>query len=74
MIRDERYKFVWNPTDIDELYDLQNDPWELTNLATTEAHGETLSEYRRRLYDQFAELGDPMVTGLWMTYRLGVEG
>ena len=32
-IRNERYKYVWNPQDIDEFYDLQTDPHEMKNLS-----------------------------------------
>ncbi|WP_158234624.1 sulfatase-like hydrolase/transferase [Lentibacillus sediminis] len=33
IVRTERYKLVYNPTDVDELYDLQEDPFELKNVA-----------------------------------------
>ena len=32
-IRNERYKYVWNPQASDELYDLQADPHEMENLT-----------------------------------------
>ncbi|MAT74984.1 hypothetical protein CMK14_07540 [Candidatus Poribacteria bacterium] len=32
-IRNERYKYVWNPQDINELYDFDSDSHEMTNLA-----------------------------------------
>lgn len=70
MIRDARYKFIWNPTDRDELCDLHSDPWELENLAADHAHSGLVTEYRRRLYQQFNSLGDPMVQGHWMRYSL----
>lgn len=31
MVRDRRWKYIWNPTAIDELYDLQQDPAEWVN-------------------------------------------
>ena len=34
MIVGERFKYVWNMGDSDELYDLASDPWELENLLT----------------------------------------
>ena len=37
MVRTERYKFVENDNDVPELYDLQNDPDELENIAETNA-------------------------------------
>lgn len=70
MIRDEQYKLVWNPTDVDELYDLKNDPWEMDNLATRPEHDDLRREYRRRLYSEFETLDDQMVKGLWMRYAL----
>ena len=36
MYRDIRYKYVWNPTDMDELYDLEKDPYELVNRIDTD--------------------------------------
>jgi hypothetical protein len=38
MVRTRRWKYVYDPLDpdgVDELYDLEADPWELTNLATS---------------------------------------
>lgn len=32
VVRTKRYKFVYNPTDIDELYDLEIDPHEMNNI------------------------------------------
>ena len=32
MVRTERWKYVYNPCDVDELYDMQSDPMETQNL------------------------------------------
>ena len=61
MVRDRRWKYVWNPTALDELYDLESDPGELTNLATSSAHGDQLARLRRRLVAWMEELGDPLL-------------
>ena len=47
MIRDKRYKYV-RPlvTDLEELYDLQQDPEELDNLAVKAAHRQRLKRMR----------------------------
>jgi arylsulfatase A-like enzyme len=49
MVRDRRWKYVWNATAEDELYDLQADPWELRNLATRPECAAELARLRRRL-------------------------
>lgn len=71
MVRDRRFKYVWNPTDVDELYDLENDPWEMVNLA--ESRTDVIARYRRRLHETFAALGDKMADGLWTRYQLTGE-
>lgn len=38
MLRDRRWNYVYNATDIDELYDTQLDPGELCNLAQDPRH------------------------------------
>ncbi|MBI0293015.1 sulfatase-like hydrolase/transferase [Streptomyces sp. PRKS01-29] len=65
MIRDERHKLIVNPESVNELYDLETDPHELTNRY---AHPELLPVRRRltrRLYDLLRERGDNFYH--WMT-------
>ncbi len=66
MIRDPRYKFVWNATDVDELYDLTADPWELENLAVNPGREGLLRSMRHRVAETFAALGDDMVKSSWI--------
>ena len=49
-IRNDRYKYIFyhGVWDTDELYDLQEDPWEANNLAKEEAY----QELKRSLQDQ----------------------
>jgi arylsulfatase A-like enzyme len=65
MVRDRRYKYVWNATDIDECYDLENDPHELVNLAADARHEALCRTYRRKVYEVFSALRDPLVLSLW---------
>lgn len=73
MIRTERWKYIWNPTDIDEMYDLHADPAELDNRIGRWAHDAVVTELRRRLYEQLTADGDPLVGNEWMRRQL-LEG
>jgi arylsulfatase A-like enzyme len=68
-VRDRRYKYVWNATAEDELYDLERDPGELTNLAGDLAQAETLARLRRRLLAWLEETADPLCNG-WIVEQL----
>ena len=57
-IRNERYKYVWNPQDIDEFYDLQTDPHEMKNLAGQAIPAE--AELRQELMTWLADIGDDL--------------
>ncbi|MDP6354595.1 MAG: sulfatase-like hydrolase/transferase [Planctomycetota bacterium] len=58
MVRTRRWKYVWNATAEDELYDLENDLGELQNLATDSAQSEVLADLRRRLIRWMEETND----------------
>ncbi len=49
MVRDRRWKYVWNATAEDELYDLQSDPGEIINRAAAPLCRPELSRLRGRL-------------------------
>lgn len=52
MVRTAQWKYVHDPMgDGDELYDLVNDPWELTNVDDDSANTAILGEMRLRLVD-----------------------
>ena len=71
MIRTREWKYVWNATDIDELYDLANDPNEFVNRIDDEDHVEIISDLRHRLYAQLSHDGDTIVQNDWMARQLG---
>ncbi len=59
MVRTADWKYVHDPMgDRDELYDLANDPWELTNVANEAACEVMLAEMRLRLADWSIETED----------------
>jgi len=52
MVRTANWKYVHDPLgDLDELYDLAADPWELRNVAADPTHTATLAEMRLLLAD-----------------------
>ncbi|MBK1875494.1 sulfatase-like hydrolase/transferase [Pelagicoccus mobilis] len=60
MVRDERWKYVFNATWEDELYDLENDPHEKCNLAQLPKYAQALSKLRIRLLDWLEKTNDPL--------------
>ena len=52
-LRDDRYKFIYYPGvwDLQELYDLQNDPKERHNLIAAPEHKSRIESMRGRLWD-----------------------
>lgn len=70
MLRTRNWKYVWNPTDIDELYDLQTDPDELCNRIGDPLLQERLAGLRRRLLEALDECGDGIAKSSWMREQL----
>ena len=69
MVRNRRWKYVWNAVAQDELYDLQNDPGEISNLATDAGHAEQLAVMRGRLIAWMKETGDTLLN-MWTEAQL----
>ncbi|KKL71367.1 hypothetical protein LCGC14_2095610, partial [marine sediment metagenome] len=67
MVRTHRWKYVFNPHDLDELYDLSSDPAELTNLIDSRAHDDVLSEMKARLMGWNDATGD-VFTWNWVRW------
>jgi len=66
LLRWRNYKYVAHLTDIDELYDLAKDPYELRNLIDDPSMADVLREMRDRLARWMAEHDDdaPFAQGL----------
>jgi arylsulfatase A-like enzyme len=69
MVRDRRWKYVWNATAEDEMYDLACDAGELTNLAARPEYGRQLAYMRLRLVDWMEQTKDPLLNG-WTRSQL----
>ena len=68
--RNEKYKYVWNPTDMDELYDMQSDPGELVNLSQREAYADVLKALRADLLRELDAVEDCTVKSKWLRKQL----
>lgn len=55
----DRFKYVFNGFDFDELYDLTNDPDEIHNEADSPQYRAQADEMRERLYRLMGKFGDP---------------
>ena len=58
MVRDKRYKYVWNPTDTDEFYDLEKDPYEMTNQIKNGSYAGEIQRLRKILYEDLQRRKD----------------
>ena len=72
-IRTDKYKYVWNLTDIDELYDMENDPGEKLNLVKSAEMAEVIKQLRVKLYELLSATADRFVRNEWMRRQL-LEG
>ncbi len=60
LIVHDNYKYVYNERDMDELYNLEEDPFELQNLINDSNHSEILSDLKNRLMNWRKTTGDTM--------------
>lgn len=72
MVRDRRWKYVWNATAMDELYDLGQDPGELVNLVDDPACADEVARVRRRLVAWMEQTQDRLLNS-WIRAQL-LEG
>lgn len=63
----DRWKYVYNSFDEDELYDLQNDPLEMRNLAAEPGHEEIIRTLCREMWRFARENRDTIVNPYIMT-------
>lgn len=70
MVKTKNYKFVYNPTDFDELYDLESDPYEMHNIADRPESEALLKEMYGKMWEHAFQSEDmnmvkyiPVTTG-----------
>ncbi|MFT7032959.1 MAG: arylsulfatase [Cyclobacteriaceae bacterium] len=69
-LTDSKYKYIYyNYTAEEQLFDLDNDPWEKNNLAETPEFKDILQVWRKKMIDHLAVRGEPWVVngdlGTW---------
>ena len=65
IVTEDGWKYVFNPADIDEVYDLTNDPGELTNLIRSRAHDNKIQALREELMRAVVAAGDPIMDAVY---------
>jgi arylsulfatase A-like enzyme len=70
MLRTNEWKYVWNGTDVDELYDLREDPAEVRNLIHDPRHHDLVAALRARLYQAMRADGDHLFANRWLESQL----
>jgi arylsulfatase A-like enzyme len=63
-VRTDRWKYNWHVADVDELYDMREDPYETRNLAPSPEHRDTLLGLRYRVLNWLEETGDVRLSTL----------
>lgn len=58
MVITDQYKFIYHPTDVDELYDLKNDPYEMVNLADDPGMHEIKKQMYLLMWKELADADD----------------
>jgi len=61
MVRTRTHKLVYNRSDIGELYDLQNDPWEMNNLIDLPESKAVQDELMAMMREHMVRLDDPIL-------------
>jgi len=68
-IRTHEYKYIWNPTDIDEFYELTRDFGEKVNEIHNQKYSSIVSDLRKKLFDALQRRDDPFAS-FWLKDQL----
>lgn len=69
-IRNNKHKYIWNLTDIDEFYDLTNDPYELDNRINDVMYKGIIKNLRKQMKMELVRCKDPFVKSGWLNRTL----
>ncbi|HCE45018.1 MAG TPA: hypothetical protein DET40_15870 [Lentisphaeria bacterium] len=74
IVRTSKYKFVYNPVSMDELYDLGKDPYEMKNVADDEAYAEIKKNCYKRMWELALESEDDSICNAYYTVSMADYG
>ena len=60
MVRTKQWKYVYNPFSVDELYDMESDPYEIHNLAPRIGHKAVLNRMKERMIEWMRATNDDL--------------
>ena len=60
MVRTKKWKYIYNPFSIDELYDMESDTFEIHNLAPRIGHKAVLMRMKERMIDWMRSTNDDL--------------
>ncbi len=64
-LTDGKYKYIYfTLTGEQQLFDLEKDPYELTDLASDDKNSDLLKEWRKKMAEHLSERGEPWVKGV----------
>ncbi|MEG0370083.1 MAG: hypothetical protein RR593_08785, partial [Hungatella sp.] len=70
MYRKGRYKYVFNGADMDQLFDMEADPYEMNNLVMDQNFTDRLLKLKNQFADWMEEHGDPIRSGFCKINRI----
>ncbi len=70
LIATNRFKYIWNEDHIDELYDLEDDPFELKNLINNKEYKDILVDLKACLNNWRQKTGDNVIKSMITGKRL----
>ena len=75
IVWDGPWKLCWNGFDFDELYNLDDDPWEMSNLIDVDGHEEVVRALMRYAWEVVRDTGDrALLNSHYPILRLGRYG
>lgn len=69
----DRYKYIWNDGDMNELYNLKDDPFELYNLINNSEYNEVIADMKTRLAKWRQKTGDFVTKDMIKGKRLKIS-